>query len=178
MLVGWVKLLVWLCFLELVFYLVCGVVPNGPPYIPGEKPRRFFFYFLKNAAVLDICSCGFMLSFPSLFRASLAIVKSFSALSKGHWLPLVTYPPKSERFFTFRWDFIYIHMWPAATRVLFRERKRESTGRRFDVRFLGLDDVNVTWNTGLEISFFLVFFIRRVFDCVHLSKTYKWKYRI
>ena len=51
--------------------------------------------------------------------------------------------------------FIYIHMWPAATRVLFRERKRENTGRRFDVRFLAMDDVNVTWNTGLAISVFL-----------------------
>ena len=73
------------------------------------KNLGVFFYFLKNIAVLDMRYCEFMLSFPSLFRARLAMVKSLSALSKGHWLPLVTYLPKSERFFTLRWDLTYLH---------------------------------------------------------------------
>ena len=157
-----------------MFFRVCRVVPNGPPYIPVEKPRRFFLYFLKIAAVLDICYCGFMSSFPSLLRASLAIVKSFSALSKEHWLPLVTYLPKSERIFTFLWDLIYSHSHVTSRNqsTFSRKEERENTGRRFDVSFLAMDDANVSWNTGLAISVFL-FFIRRVFHYVHLAKTYK-----
>ena len=64
---------------------------------------KIFFEFLTG-----ICFYGFMMSSQPLLR-ELVNCEIISALSKGPWLPLVTYRPKSERFFTLRWDLINLH---------------------------------------------------------------------